>query len=372
MTIQKDTQMESRNGWHKNTREKTRGEIESLVGKENLTAKELALYLYVDEKTIRNYIRRLCRSGNELKEADFKSNGKYIVKPEVQKIFIILVNANWDKSHKHKIRYKKQISEELIEKIENNLDAEDKKRIQSSEPYLNAKLEKNLIEKYFLAWHMLNEVIFQTDTKIRFRYIEKVIKTVSKMRGIITVNKKTTKRSIDRLKYMMPAYLIDENISDSLEKALISIMVSKLRKTEIDNEANTDEIIKKLTYNIKAFDEDDLRERNELVQELLFPLNRREQLKQKVDSIFDLTDDLENQIAQFIKDTFDDVYFSVVLKEKGDVKDIDMHGIKEDMYKNFFNIYMELSQYFEVVQSKEYKEYLKIKDTEEFKNLFSK
>ncbi len=191
MTIQKDTQMESRNGWHKNTREKTRGEIESLVGKENLTAKELALYLYVDEKTIRNYIRRLCRSGNELKEADFKSNGKYIVKPEVQKIFIILVNANWDKSHKHKIRYKKQISEELIEKIENNLDAEDKKRIQSSEPYLNAKLEKNLIEKYFLAWHMLNEVIFQTDTKIRFRYIEKVIKTVSKMRGIITVNKKT-------------------------------------------------------------------------------------------------------------------------------------------------------------------------------------
>lgn len=367
MTNRKNPQMKDKNGWRKNTHEKTREEIENLIGKESLTAKELALYLYVDEKTIKNYIRRLCQSGNGIKESDFKMNGKYIVKPEIQNIFFILVNANWGKNHKHKIRYKKQISEELIKKIEKNLNAEDKKRIQSSEPYLNAKLEKDLIEQYFLAWHMLNEEIFQADTKMRFRYIETIIRTVSKMRNMIAVNKKACKQSEHRTKNMMPAYLIDEKISDSLEKALVSDMVRKLRKEELVQEADLDEVIKKIAYGIKTFDEDQLREKNNLIHKLLFPLDKREQLKKKVDTVFDLTDDLEKQIAQFVKDTFDDVYFGAALKEKEGEKDIDIHGITEDMYKKFYNNYIGLSQYVEVVQSEEYKKYLEIKDSEEFK-----
>ena len=164
------------------------------------------------------------------------------------------------------------------------------------------------------------------------------------------------------------AYLIDEKISDSLEKALISVMVSKLRKEELVHETDLDEVIKKIAYGIKTFDEDQLREKNDLIQKLLFPLDKREQLKKKVDTVFDLTDDLEKQIAQFVKDTFDDVYFGAALKEK----DVDIHGITEDMYKKFYNNYIGLSQYVEVVQSEEYKKYLEIKDSEEFKKLFHK
>jgi len=352
--------------------EKNREEIESLIGKEILTAKELALYLYVDEKTIKNYIKKLYQSEDGLKKTDFFINGKYIVKPEIQNIFIILVDVNWGMNHKRQSKYKEKISERLVSKIENQLEAEDQKKMLSSEPYLNAKIDREYIEQYFLAWYMLNETIFQTDTKVRFKYIERTICQISRMRKTYEITNRNIKISEKKVKDMMPAYLLDKEISASLEKSLISLMVEKLRRTEISNEPDVNVLIRKLAFNLESFDLKDLNEKRELIQKWLFPLDRREQIEKKIDSIFDLTDDIESKIAQYIKDTFDDVYFGAALKEKGEERNIDIQGIKEDMYKNFFKEYIDFSQCIEIIQSKEYKKYLEIKDTEEFKKFLSK
>lgn len=351
------------------------------IGEERLTVQEVADYLSsaesysLSDRTIKNYINTLCKITDGIRKEDFMENGCYVIPPEIHGEFFCLIQSHFFSNHKNALGRQKKINAELIENIgdsDNILSEEDKRKLQSRFPYLNARLESGLIEQYFLAWYLLNKTLFQMNGGHRYRAVKTIIKTISKMQHTLELSRIRMEIDIDKVGRVIPELKAAELFGDELSKALISQMADKLREKDWSKSENDElnAIIDRMLIGLKTGKEDEIRKVERDIEQILLPRERYEELEKKIDSVFDLEDATEKEIAELIKQVFDDIYSISKLKACLE-SDSEIRNIKENMYTNFFREFRSVSQYLEVVNSDEYKDYLKIKDSKEYKEFLA-
>lgn len=111
-------------------------DIEVKIGKESISAEELAVYLSrkrklsdgdMSEKTVRRYIHKLCKmSKGLLKNSDFKegneSNSGYLFKPEYHGLLLTLLDTEYfgGKKNNEKLSDRVVLHEQIAKNHEND------------------------------------------------------------------------------------------------------------------------------------------------------------------------------------------------------------------------------------------------------------
>lgn len=357
------------NGFHRATELATREDVEKKIGKEILSTKQLAVYLDVDEKTIKNHIKKLHEIiGDDNFKKHFTKNGVYVVKPELQRIFICLFKLKNAQRHKDSSIYRKKYYDGIMEIIDKYLEEPDKSVLKGKVSYENKVQEKELIDQYYMAWFMFDDALWKSNYFQRSRVIKLVIDFLGQMKTRIRINDREINQQKRKIDLLQSTMMVRENYSDSLETTMIAMMINKINQKGIEEEPDGNKMIHEFFKHHHL-----LKSEKGWLGTGLFsvPADKYKVICEKIDQIFDKEDDIEKKLAEHMKRLVKDIFIAPfddnnceAIYEEQDVGDF--------VYKNFFKTYESISDYLNVIQSSEYKKYLEVKDSEEFKKFISR
>lgn len=160
--------------------------VQSKIGKESLSAIELAVYLshlrgliepdYIDEKSVRRYINKLCKmSCGILKADEFKTGKKksYEFKPEYHDILISLFDTDYFGGNKNdkRIEDRTKLHAQIAHNIGKYMKGKDKEKLQKDPSYLNANLEAKIMPIITNELTCMLNTMYNADPSIRYQYM---------------------------------------------------------------------------------------------------------------------------------------------------------------------------------------------------------
>lgn len=361
--------------------------IKGQLGKRDLKIKEVAqlwsLYKYgdndgMDEKTFRKYIGKICSHSKTLKKENFLKDGAYVLTPEIQKIFFCLLDSGWlSENHKNSSTYREELNRKFLESIDRWLEPEDIDVIRERDAYISAKMDDKLLKEYFQAWFALNKELFSLNLFQKYKYIESFTKAVNEMHNTLKKAQNEEKILREKWRIQLPTVENDSRIGSALEDVLIAIIADRVQEKELKKIAEKGDIDK---MEQMIFNSVHWRKMNSDIESEKLDLGfqeyeeRCEKIKEEVLQVFDNEKKWEKQISDILETVLDNLFtnpntLDIAYDDIFDNKKAKNVG---NTYINFFMNYKALSDSMKEVQSKDYQQYLQIKDTDWFKDALSK
>ncbi|MBL4933031.1 hypothetical protein [Clostridium paridis] len=161
--------------------------VEAKIGKESISAEELAVYLSrkrelsdgdMSEKTIRRYIKKLCRmSKGLLKDSDFKdgneTNSPYLFKPEYHGLLLSFLDTEYfgGKKNDQKLSERIVLHEQIAENVSKYLEPDMQKDIMEDPSYLNALVEGRLSKRINNELAGLINTMYNSEPVMRYQFM---------------------------------------------------------------------------------------------------------------------------------------------------------------------------------------------------------
>lgn len=214
-----------------------------------MSAAELAAYLSgreetkalgLTEKSIRNYVEKICsRSKGTLTVEDFKQDGQYVFPPECHALFLALIDSSCLDGRKNgrRLAVKAERHQQLLQNIDTYLSPEDQAVVHQAASYRNALLERHLTTHIERELAILIHYLFHADEVCRYKQMLDFISVLASVRK--RLQSADTKATASRMVY---AHTWDDANdakhqckmfeAESLESFLIEYLAAKIHDPE--------------------------------------------------------------------------------------------------------------------------------------------
>lgn len=299
----------------------TADEVKEKIGKEVISAKEIAIYLNeytqrectYDEKTIKNYIVGICEASKGLLSiSDFKKNpskpkSKYEIKPEYQGFLLTLIDTAYFDGRKNDriLATREQIYRELLINLETFLDEIDLKTVKANPAYINARVESTLSEKLNNMIISLVREVFHSDQVIRYTILQHTIEEITRIYQWVT---KTNSMMLStKLVYVHELDELSDAVyqkgifaAETLEEYLISLLAFRMHGknyTYIDDEEELRPVALYLAsrlYNIETRTDSEANKMIEEIEKQINNISKYDEIKDKAEKILNLNNPIES------------------------------------------------------------------------------
>lgn len=219
-------------------------------GVETMSVAEFATYISslgetniptITEKTVRNYISKICSNSNRaLNPDDFKnSDGEFELKPEYHRLLLTIIDSIYfDGRKKRKYLSNKLILEDqLLDNIEKYLSEEERETIKSTPAYPNALLDKQLTSHLETELHLLIHWLYHMDDLLRYKAMRDTILQLSTLRkslcsadSMLTSARMVYAHDFDELQDAKYRRGLFE--SSALEQFIVQYLAAKVRNSD--------------------------------------------------------------------------------------------------------------------------------------------
>ena len=176
----------------KNKAEIKPSDVAAKIGKEAITAQEMAVYLEaqkpditMSDKTVKNHIKDICeKSEGMLNEEDFKSGRKFLFEPHYQGLLLSLLDTSVfdDRQNDRKLATKSKLNTELAENVDKYLTGEDSELVKESPIYITVRLEDELFKRINQEISAIVRDSYHTDAAVRWKSLQEYLDALKKVR----------------------------------------------------------------------------------------------------------------------------------------------------------------------------------------------
>lgn len=304
-------------------------DVEGKIGKESLSAAELAIYLSgcrslsseFTEKTVKNYIKAICDESdgllsiNDFKHDPSKNGSKYEFKPEYHSLLLTLMDTDYfdGRRNDRKLSTRTELYGQLVNNINRYMSDIDQKVIKKNPVYTNAVLEQHLSKYISNELTALLRTLYHSDPVKRYQLMIEFLNSLLSLRK--WMDKVDSEMMSTRMVYAHELNGLKDAIyqqglfkSVNLDEFIIKFMALRIHSEKYEYISDEEELspeamcLAEKLFNITIKDDTDIKKIMDQIKAAISNDKRYNEIMEKAKQILNLEDPLEAQIYSDLKE----------------------------------------------------------------------